>query len=71
MRQRAAHLSRFVERESMLIVIVGAYTCGLLARLPDQLRQDGWLTLVAGRFVAHAGDRDYDSTARFYFLDVR
>jgi hypothetical protein len=39
----------------MLVVVLGAYTCGLLVRLPDQLRQDGWLALVSGRFVAHAG----------------
>jgi len=65
MRTRAAQLASaafaVVERESMLIVILGAYTCGLLARLPDQLRQDGWLALVSGRFVAHAGLPSTDS----------
>jgi hypothetical protein len=29
--------------------------CGLIVRLPDQLRQDGWLALVSGRVVAHSG----------------
>src|SRR5207302_4448420 len=65
MKTRAAHLPRValaaVERESMLIVILGACTCGLLVRLPDLLRQDGWLTLVSGRFVAHVGLPSTDS----------
>jgi hypothetical protein len=49
------------ERESMLVVVLGAYACGLIVRLPDQLRQDGWLALVGGRFVAHAGLPSSDS----------
>src|SRR5438105_789421 len=65
MRIRSARFVKTVlahaERESMLVVVLGAYTCGLLARLPDQLRQDGWLTLVGGRFVAHAGLPNTDS----------
>jgi hypothetical protein len=65
MRIRSARLAHrllgLAERESMLIVVLGAYTCGLLARLPDQLRQDGWLTLVGGRFVAHSGLPSTDS----------
>src|SRR5438128_1719131 len=65
MRSRAAQLPRavldVVERESMLIVILGAYACGLLVRLPDQLRQDGWLALVSGRSVAHGGLPSTDS----------
>src|SRR5579864_4536208 len=65
MRTRSAQLVNrlhgLAERESLLVVVVGAYTCGLLARLPDQLRQDGWLALVGGRFVAHAGLPSTDS----------
>jgi hypothetical protein len=64
MRPRSARLARllgFAERESMLIVVICAYTCGLLVRLPTQLRQDGWLALVGGRFVAHSGLPSTDS----------
>ena len=65
MKPRLVRLAHVVlghaERESMLVVVVGAYTCGLLARLPDQLHQDGWLALVSGRFVAHAGLPSTDS----------
>jgi hypothetical protein len=45
----------WLEGESLPITVFGLYVCGVLARLPDQLRQDGWLTLVGGREVARAG----------------
>ena len=65
MKPRLVRLAHVVlghaERESMLVVVLGAYTCGLVARLPDQLHQDGWLTLVSGRLVAHAGLPSTDS----------
>jgi hypothetical protein len=63
--QRLAAVLAVSERESLLIALVALYTCGVVARLPsDQLRQDGWLALVAGRFVAHAGlpSTDYLTT---------
>ena len=54
--QRLAAVLAKSERESLLVVVAGLYACGVVARLPsDQLRQDGWLALVGGRFVAHAG----------------
>jgi hypothetical protein len=63
--QRLAAVLAGSERESLLIALVALYTCGVVARLPsDQLRQDGWLALVGGRFVAHAGlpSTDYLTT---------
>src|SRR3989442_730423 len=72
--QRIAAALAGIERESLLIVLVCLYTCGLVARLPsDQLRQDGWLALVGGRFVAHAGLPSTDSltawTAGAHWVD--
>ena len=72
--QRLAAVLAGSERESLLIALVALYTCGVVARLPsDQLRQDGWLALVGGRFVAHAGLPSTDSltawTAGVHWVD--
>jgi hypothetical protein len=48
-------LLAWLERESLPITVFGLFVCGLIVRLPDQLRQDGWLALVSGRFVADSG----------------
>jgi hypothetical protein len=74
MKKRIAAFLPMLERESLLIALVALYICGLLARLPsDQLRQDGWLALVGGRFVAHAGLPSTDSltawTAGVHWVD--
>jgi len=48
-------LLAWLERESLPVTVFGLFVCGLIVRLPDQLRQDGWLALVSGRFVADSG----------------
>jgi hypothetical protein len=48
-------LLAWLERESLPVTVFGLFVCGLIVRLPDQLRQDGWLALVSGRFVANSG----------------
>jgi hypothetical protein len=48
-------LLAWLERESLPVTIFGLFVCGLIVRLPDQLRQDGWLALVSGRVVADSG----------------
>lgn len=50
-----ARLLGWLERESLLVTVFGLFVCGLIVRLPDQLRQDGWLALVSGREVARSG----------------
>jgi hypothetical protein len=50
-----ARLLAWLERESLPVTVFGLFVCGLIVRLPDQLRQDGWLALVSGRFVADSG----------------
>jgi hypothetical protein len=45
----------WLERESLPVTVFGLFVCGLIVRLPDQLRQDGWLALVSGRVVADSG----------------
>ena len=36
----------WLERESLPVTVFGLFVCGLIIRLPDQLRQDGSLALV-------------------------
>jgi len=50
-----ARLLPWLERESLPVTVFGLFVCGLIVRLPDQLRQDGWLALVSGRLVADSG----------------
>lgn len=50
-----ARLADWTNRESLLIAIVGIVVGAVLIRLPEELQQDGWLTLVAGREVAWHG----------------
>lgn len=52
---RRARVLAWLERESLPVTVFGLFVCGLIVRLPDQLRQDGWLALVSGRLVAHSG----------------
>jgi hypothetical protein len=53
--QRGARVLAWLERESLPVTVFGLFVCGLIVRLPDQLRQDGWLALVSGRVVADSG----------------
>jgi hypothetical protein len=48
-------LAEWANRESLLIAIVGIVVGAVLIRLPVELQQDSWLTLVAGREVAQHG----------------
>jgi hypothetical protein len=52
---RHTRVLAWLERESLPVTVFGLFVSGLIVRLPDQLRQDGWLTLVSGRVVAHSG----------------
>jgi len=52
---RRARVLAWLERESLPVTVFGLFVCGLIIRLPDQLRQDGWLALVSGRVVADSG----------------
>jgi hypothetical protein len=52
---RGARVLAWLERESLPVTVFGLFACGLIIRLPDQLRQDGWLALVSGRVVADSG----------------
>ena len=52
---RGARVLALLERESLPVTVFGLFVCGLIVRLPDQLRQDGWLALVSGRVVADSG----------------
>lgn len=52
---QGARLLAWLERESLPVTVFGLFVCGLIVRLPDQLRQDGWLALVSGRLVADSG----------------
>jgi hypothetical protein len=52
---RGARVLAWLERESLPVTVFGLFVCGLIVRLPDQLRQDGWLALVSGRVVADSG----------------
>lgn len=54
-RHRLAQLADWTNRESLLIAIVGIVVGAVLIRLPEELQQDGWLTLVAGREIAWHG----------------
>jgi len=52
---RGARVLAWLEHESLPVTVFGLFACGLIVRLPDQLRQDGWLALVSGRLVADSG----------------
>lgn len=52
---QGARVLAWLERESLPVTVFGLFVCGLIIRLPDQLRQDGWLALVSGRVVADSG----------------
>jgi hypothetical protein len=52
---RGARVLAWLESESLPVTVFGLFVCGLIVRLPDQLRQDGWLALVSGRVVADSG----------------
>lgn len=49
---RLSRLRGFLERESLSVTLFGLFALVLCVRLPEQLRQDSWLTLVAGREVS-------------------
>lgn len=48
-------LLAFLEREGLVVAIVGAYVVGLAYRLPLRVQQDAWLALVGGRQVVRHG----------------
>src|SRR6266849_3466641 len=66
-----ARVLAWLERESLPVTVFGLFVCGLIVRLPDQLRQDGWLALVSGRFVSEC-QHSWPSimTLPFYVLAV-
>jgi hypothetical protein len=70
---RGARLLAWLERESLPVTVFGLFVCGLIVRLPDQLRQDGWLALVSGRVVADSGLPSVDTltawTAHVQWVD--
>jgi hypothetical protein len=50
-----------LRREGPLVLILGVFA-GLVAyRMPDELVQDSWLTLVSGRAIAHNGLHAHDT----------
>jgi hypothetical protein len=58
-----ASASAWLERESLLVVVLGVYSVGLLVRLPRALVSDSWMTLVYGReFWRHGLPRTGDLT---------
>lgn len=54
-RQYLTSLTEWTNRESLLVAIVGIVVAAVLIRLPEELQQDGWLTLVAGREIVWHG----------------
>jgi hypothetical protein len=54
-------LLRWIERQSLFIVGVGAVGALSLQLVPDHLNQDGWLALVGGRYVAQHGIPHHDT----------
>jgi hypothetical protein len=70
---RGARVVAWLERESLPVTVFGLFVCGLIVRLPDQLRQDGWLALVSGRVVADSGPPRTDTltawTAHVQWVD--
>jgi hypothetical protein len=55
---RASRLSRtlaWLERESLVVLVVALYSAGVLVRMPDAMLSDSWMTLVAGRTILHHG----------------
>ena len=70
---RGARVLAWLERESLPVTVFGLFVCGLIIRLPDQLRQDGWLALVSGRVVADSGLPNTDTltawTAHVQWVD--
>jgi hypothetical protein len=45
----------WLEAQSLFLAAVAAFACVGLARIPENLNQDGWLALVGGRYVAAHG----------------
>jgi len=60
-RARASRTRRFVERETLPIVVVGLALAVLALSLRRQMHQDGWLTLVAGRQIVRNGLPEHDT----------
>jgi hypothetical protein len=59
----ATSATAWLERESLLVVLLGVYSAGLLLRLSRALASDSWLTLVYGReFWQHGLPRTGDLT---------
>jgi hypothetical protein len=52
---------RWLERESLLIVVLALYAGVVTVALPQELSQDGWLALVCGREVAQHGLPSHDA----------
>jgi hypothetical protein len=48
-------LRDLLARETLVVAILAVYVVVVLVALPQELVQDGWLTLVGGREVAHHG----------------
>lgn len=48
-------LRDLLAREALVVALLAVYIVVVLVALPQELVQDGWLTLVGGREVAHHG----------------
>jgi hypothetical protein len=44
-----------LDQDNLLVTVAALYVIGLLAALSAEIHQDGWLSLVAGRAIAHGG----------------
>lgn len=51
---------RWLESNALYVAALAPVAALSLARIPDDLNQDGWLGLVAGRYVAHGGVPHHD-----------
>jgi hypothetical protein len=60
-RARVSSVARIVDRETFLILALSGYAIVLLGALATTFVSDSWLTLVAGRELAHHGFRTRDT----------
>jgi hypothetical protein len=51
----------WLERESLVVLVVAIYAAGVLVRLPNAMLSDSWMTLVAGRTILHHGLQTVDT----------
>src|SRR5215471_16263189 len=57
----AGRFTAFLERNGLLVIVLGAFAIVVLVALRKDLVVDGWMALVSGRWIAQHGLPSHDT----------